>query len=83
MDEALESRLDELLRARKSPQCLRIGIGGGSGSGKSTIVALICQHLLPLTTEVVTLDHFFKPTEPDRGKGEWSLAPVYQNYLFL
>lgn len=63
MDEALGARLDGLLRARKNPRCLRLGIGGGSGSGKSTIAALIRQHLLPLTTEVVGLDRFFKPAE--------------------
>ena len=73
MPEALESRLDALLRARENPQCLRLGIGGGSGSGKSTITALIREQLLPLTTEVITLDRFFKP--PDQ------LPKYYSTYL--
>ncbi len=63
MHEALGARLDGLLRARQNPRCLRIGLGGGSGSGKSTVAALIRQHLLPLTTEVVGLDRFFRPAE--------------------
>lgn len=63
MPEALSTRLDALLRARKNPQCLRLGIGGGSGSGKSTIAALIREQLLPLTTELITLDRFFKPAD--------------------
>lgn len=72
-DEALDARLDGLLRMRKNPQCLRIGIGGGSGSGKSTIGALIREQLLPLTTEVLTLDRFFKPTD--------QLPKYYSTYL--
>ena len=63
MHEAMRARLDGLLRARQNPCCLRIGLGGGSGSGKSTVAALIREHLLPLTTEVITLDRFFKPAE--------------------
>lgn len=63
MDEALRARLDGLLQARLNPRCLRLGIGGGSGSGKSTIAALIRERLLPLTTEVITLDRFFKPAD--------------------
>lgn len=73
MDEALSARLDALLRARKNPHCLRLGLGGGSGSGKSTIAALIRQHLLPLTTEVTTLDRFFKPAD--------QLPKYYSAYL--
>lgn len=57
------ARIDGLLRARQNPRCLRLGLGGGSGSGKSTVAAQIRQLLLPLTTEVVTLDRFFKPAD--------------------
>lgn len=73
MHEALSARLDALLRTRKNPQCLRLGIGGGSGSGKSTIAALIREQLLPLTTEVITLDRFFKPAD--------QLPRYYSTYL--
>lgn len=68
-----EARLDGLLRTRQNPRCLRLGIGGGSGAGKSSIAALIRQQLLPLTTEVITLDRFFKPTD--------QLPRYYSTYL--
>lgn len=63
MAEALEVRIDALLQARRNPHCLRLGLGGGSGAGKSTVAALIRQQLLPLTTEVTGLDRFFKPAD--------------------
>lgn len=41
-----------------------IGIGGGSGSGKTTVAKLICEGVRPLSTTVITQDRFFKnPTE--------------------
>ncbi|MCC7263055.1 MAG: hypothetical protein IT369_11095 [Candidatus Latescibacteria bacterium] len=63
MDREEMARIDGLLRARQNPRCLRLGLGGGSGSGKSTVAALIRQQLEPLTTEVITLDRFFKPAD--------------------
>ena len=40
---------------------LVIGIGGGSGSGKSTIAAQLSDALAPLSVEIVNQDRFFKP----------------------
>lgn len=40
-----------------------IGIGGGSGSGKSTIADLLAAELKPLSVSVVHLDQFFRPPE--------------------
>lgn len=42
---------------------LVIGIGGGSGSGKSTVASLLSAGLRTLTVEVITQDRFFKPPE--------------------
>jgi len=62
-DPLRSAQLDRLLQARQNPRCLRLGLGGGSGSGKSTVAGLLVQALHPLTTEVVTLDRFFKPAD--------------------
>ncbi len=51
---------------------LFIGIGGGSGSGKSTVAELIRFALAPLTAQVITQDRFFK--SPDR-------MPTYHSSL--
>ena len=40
-----------------------LGIGGGSGSGKSTIAAIIVEQLAPLQVEIIGLDQFFKPAD--------------------
>ncbi len=47
-----------------------IGIGGGSGSGKSTVAAMLRERLQPLTVEVIGLDRFFKP--PEQMPTYWS-----------
>ncbi len=51
-----------MIRRRWQPAdgAVVIGIGGGSGSGKSTIAGLLAEGLLPLSTEVIALDRFFK-----------------------
>jgi uridine kinase len=63
MSRAIEDRIDALLRQRKDPACLRIGVAGGSGSGKSKVCDLIREGLLPCVTEIVSLDRFFKPID--------------------
>jgi uridine kinase len=75
VDETLSARLDALIRHRRHPRCLRLGLGGGSGSGKSTVAGLLVKALHPLTVEVVALDRFFKSAEqlptyysPTQGK---------------
>ena len=40
---------------------LFIGIGGGTGSGKSSIARTIQERLIPLKVEIFTQDQFFKP----------------------
>lgn len=51
-------------RQQKQPgQPLIIGIGGGTGSGKSTIAAEIQRRLAPLSVTIVNQDKFFKPRE--------------------
>ncbi len=55
--------IDDLLRQRKDPTCLRIGVAGGSGSGKSTVCELIRTGLTACTVEVIALDCFFKPLD--------------------
>ncbi len=59
--------LDQQLRAwrqqRQPGQPLIIGIGGGTGSGKSTIAAEIQRRLAPLMVTIVNQDKFFKPRE--------------------
>jgi uridine kinase len=63
VDERLSTRLDALIRHRRHPRCLRLGLGGGSGSGKSTVAGLLVRALHPLHVEVVTLDRFFRPAD--------------------
>ena len=41
----------------------RIGLAGGSGSGKSTVAALIRERLHPLPVNIIKLDRYFKPEE--------------------
>jgi uridine kinase len=48
---------------QRIPGQTTIGIGGGSGSGKSTIAAAIAEQLQPLQVEVIGLDRFFKPAD--------------------
>ena len=55
--------IEALLQNLGDPTCLRIGIGGGSGSGKSTVAALIKDQLDPPAVDVLRLDQFFKPVD--------------------
>ena len=55
-----------LLKSRwrhHSGEQLVLGIGGGSGSGKSTVAQLLSNGLRPLSVCVVNQDRFFKPPE--------------------
>ena len=63
MSDTIEARIDALLRARRDPACLRIGVAGGSGSGKSTICDLMRTGLQPCAVTIIALDRFFKPTD--------------------
>ncbi len=63
MSHANEIRIDALLRQRKDPACFRIGLAGGSGSGKSTVCELIRKGLHPCVTQIISLDRFFKPVD--------------------
>lgn len=63
MSQAVEARIDALLRRRKDPACVRIGVAGGTGSGKTAVCELIRKGLHPCVTEVISLDRFFKPVE--------------------
>jgi uridine kinase len=63
MSSAVEARIDACLHLRKDPACLRIGVAGGSGSGKSAVCDVLRQGLLPCVTEVIALDKFFKPVD--------------------
>jgi uridine kinase len=57
----VDKRIGVLLRRRNLSECLRIGIGGGTGSGKSTVAEEIRIGLQPLSVEIINLDRFFKP----------------------
>ena len=50
-----EETVDRLLQHRRFPGQITIGLGGGSGSGKSTIAATIEEGLQPGSIEVVGL----------------------------
>lgn len=63
MGSNVEDKIDALLNSRQNSTCLRIGIAGGSGAGKSTVCSLIRQRLHPCVTEIITLDKFFKPVD--------------------
>ncbi len=49
--------------SRRIPGQVTLGIGGGSGSGKSTVAARIATCLEPLQVDVIGLDRFFKPAD--------------------
>ena len=63
--EAGSPDLAGLLRQRRNVRTatgpLRLGIGGGSASGKSTLAAALAERLSPLSVEVSGQDRFFKP----------------------
>jgi uridine kinase len=63
MSDVVQARIDALLDAIRNPACLRIGVAGGSGSGKSTVCDLIRKGLHPCAVDVIPLDRFFKPVE--------------------
>lgn len=63
MNDATDMLIDDLLCRRADPNCLRIGIAGGSGAGKSLIAESMRNGLQPCTVEVVKLDRFFKPAD--------------------
>jgi uridine kinase len=48
---------------QRIPGQITVGIGGGSGSGKSTIAAALAEQLQPLQVECIALDRFFKPAD--------------------
>lgn len=73
MGDAIEGRIEALVKGRKDPKCLRVSIGGGSGSGKSTVAAIMKEKLQPLVVEVLRLDRFFKPPE--------QMPKYYSEYL--
>lgn len=55
------ARLSERHRQRDSGRPVRIGIGGGSASGKSTLARALAERLAPLRVELIGQDRFFKP----------------------
>jgi len=48
---------------RKPGGVVRVGIGGGSGAGKSVVADLMRAGLRPRAVAVVRLDRFFQPTD--------------------
>lgn len=63
MNPELEAIIECLLRQRKRPDQVRIGVAGGTGSGKSTVCDLMSKALHPCPTTVIVLDRFFKPVD--------------------
>jgi len=68
----IETTIADLLRRRRYAGCVRIGVAGGSGSGKTTVCRLIADGLRPRVCEVIGLDRFFKPVD---------LLPRYRSSL--
>jgi uridine kinase len=44
---------------RNSPSPLVIGIGGGTGSGKTTVARLLCERCAPLSVSLLDLDSYY------------------------
>lgn len=63
MTDTPSTTIDELLQRRKDPSCIRIGIAGGSGSGKSTVCERMRTELTECQVTIVSLDKFFKPID--------------------
>jgi uridine kinase len=59
----VHATLTALLRDKTPGSQIIIGLAGGSGSGKSTVAALIKAGLPGLNVAVFALDHFFKPED--------------------
>jgi uridine kinase len=57
---ALPRKINQLL-ARSQDHQIVMGLTGGSGSGKSTIAAIIQRKLTPFLVNIVPLDQFFFP----------------------
>ncbi len=62
-DNAIRRHLHCLLQKVQPADQVIIGIGGGSGCGKSTIAQSICAGLQPLHVHLLGLDRFFKPED--------------------
>ncbi len=63
--EDVATSVSQLIESRRQsgagPIC--IGIGGGSGSGKSTVSGLLTEGLQAVPVESIGLDRFFKPQD--------------------
>jgi uridine kinase len=58
--------MDDIFHARHGRQDnkpLLIGMGGGTGSGKTTIAKEIQSRLQPLSVKIINQDRFFKPVD--------------------
>jgi len=61
LNTALQQTLTGLLHHKPPSDPIRIGIAGGSGSGKTTVAERIKAGLLSCSVAIIGLDRFFKP----------------------
>lgn len=61
MNTTIQQTLADLLRNKAPADPVRIGIAGGSGSGKTTVAECIKAGLRSCSVEIIGLDRFFKP----------------------
>lgn len=61
MTPSIKQTLADLLRHKTPADPVRIGIAGGSGSGKTTVAERIKAGLRSCSVEMIGLDRFFKP----------------------